>query len=362
MPGYIQTPQRIDPAPCSGRIQAAIHVKQDRILTIAIIGAGIAGAACAQELVQQGKQVVVFDKGRTAGGRMSSKRTAAGYIDLGAQYFTARSSAFRLQCQQWLANGVIAPWHARTAQYENGNLIASPDNTLRYIGIPSMQAPVQQLLAGKDLRSNCRIDSIHFDGSHWQLYSENKHQGSFPQLILALPQQQAAQLLAPHVAQQPLTETVLADLLFGDTALQPCHAVNIELSQAVSVPFDAVFVKNDAAVSWLARQASKSGRAGAEHWVIHFNTAFSQQYLEAQPEQIARLAATELQRILGQPIAVKEALCHRWRFAQQAPDFAVQGFIYQAGSGLGLCGDWLNGGRVENAFLSGMSLAAAVAV
>lgn len=331
-------------------------------MTIAIIGAGIAGAACARALAQQGKQVVVFDKGRTAGGRMSSKRTAAGYLDLGAQYFTARSSAFRLQCQQWLVNGVIAPWHAATAQYEDGSLIASPDNTLRYIGIPSMQAPVQQLLAGMDLRSNCRIDSIHFDGSHWQLYSEDQLQGSFAQLVLALPQQQAAQLLLPYVTQQPLTDTVLADLLYGDTALQPCLAANIELMQAVSVPFDAVFVKNDAAVSWLARQASKSGRAAAEHWLVHFNSDFSQQHLEAQPEQIAPLAAAELQRILGQPIAVKEALCHRWRYAQQAPGFAVPGFTYQAGLGLGLCGDWLNGGRVENAFLSGMSLAAAVAV
>ena len=72
-------------------------------MTIAIIGAGIAGAACAQELVRLGKQVVVFDKGRAAGGRMSSKRTATGYLDLGAQYFTARSQAFNQQCQQWLA-------------------------------------------------------------------------------------------------------------------------------------------------------------------------------------------------------------------------------------------------------------------
>ncbi|HBN88483.1 MAG TPA: hypothetical protein DD408_04980, partial [Rheinheimera sp.] len=32
-------------------------------MTIAIIGAGIAGAACAAVLTEQGKQVVVFDKG-----------------------------------------------------------------------------------------------------------------------------------------------------------------------------------------------------------------------------------------------------------------------------------------------------------
>lgn len=255
-------------------------------MTIAIIGAGIAGAACAQELVRLGKQVVVFDKGRAAGGRMSSKRTAAGYLDLGAQYFTARSQPFNQQCQQWLAENVISRWDGETAQYYQGHLVASPDNTVRYIGVPSMQAPVQRLLAGIELQSNCRIDSIRFDGVNWQLYSGDTQQGSFQQLILALPQQQAAQLLAP------------------------CSA----------------------------------------------------QHLEAQPEQIAPLAAAELQRILGRTIAVKATVCHRWRFAQQAEDVAVRGFVYQPEAAMGLCGDWLNGGRVENAFLSGRQLAAAVAV
>ena len=60
---------------------------------IAILGAGITGAAAAASLVQQGYQVTVFDKGRTAGGRMSSKRTEQGYLDMGAQYFTARTPA-----------------------------------------------------------------------------------------------------------------------------------------------------------------------------------------------------------------------------------------------------------------------------
>ena len=67
-------------------------------MTIAIIGAGIAGAICASELVRNGHKVIVFDKGRSAGGRMSSKRTENGYIDLGAQYFTARSELFSQQC------------------------------------------------------------------------------------------------------------------------------------------------------------------------------------------------------------------------------------------------------------------------
>ena len=43
-------------------------------MTTAIIGAGIAGLACAQKLKQAGRSVKLFDKGRGPGGRMSTRR------------------------------------------------------------------------------------------------------------------------------------------------------------------------------------------------------------------------------------------------------------------------------------------------
>ena len=43
---------------------------------IAVVGAGIAGAACAASLQQAGVQVTLFDKSRGVGGRMSTRRAA----------------------------------------------------------------------------------------------------------------------------------------------------------------------------------------------------------------------------------------------------------------------------------------------
>jgi renalase len=60
----------------------------------AIIGAGIAGIACARTLVQAGHQVTVFEKSHTAGGRMSTRGSDFGSFDHGAQYFTVRDERF----------------------------------------------------------------------------------------------------------------------------------------------------------------------------------------------------------------------------------------------------------------------------
>lgn len=324
-------------------------------MTIAIVGAGIAGAACAARLRQLGHDVAVFDKGRVPGGRMSSKRTMAGYLDLGAQYFTARSQAFAGQCQQWLDARVVQRWSGRIATYQHGQLNASPDDTLRFIGIPSMQMPVRQLLAGVALHSNCQVDTIRLSGNVWRLFAGKGCLGEYKQLVLALPQQQSAQLLTEHRAQDNSL-----DSLFNQSALLPCWAVDLQLASTLPLAFDGVFVKQDTQISWLARQSVKAGRCAAEHWLLHFTPACSEQLLEAEPRELVMQASSALQRISGQRCFVKTSVVHRWRFAQQAPDYPVVGIVSRPQLALTLCGDWLKGGRVENAWLSGVQAAEAM--
>lgn len=323
-------------------------------MTIAIIGAGIAGAACANQLMQQKMPVVVFDKGRAAGGRMSSKRTADYYADLGAQYFTARSEEFIAQCRQWQTEQVITSWQPRLAVFDEV-LQASADATRRYIGLPSMQKPVQQLLKSVDVKTQCLVDKVQRADGQWQLYSNNILLGNFSRLVLAVPQQQAMALLQPLYAEIPNWSD-----LFDTPALLPCWAVNFTLSATATTPYDAVFVRKHAAVSWVARQNSKLGRGGQESWLVHFSPVFSKAHLNANEDFIAEVALLELQKILAQPLDVTSALCHRWRYAQQSDEYTPPGPAWLPELNLGLCGDWLAGGRVENAWLSGEQLAGAM--
>ncbi|HAL40308.1 MAG TPA: amine oxidase, partial [Polaromonas sp.] len=59
---------------------------------IAVVGAGIAGIACARTLAQAGHQVTVFEKNHGAGGRMATLDTEYGGFDHGTQYFTVRDT------------------------------------------------------------------------------------------------------------------------------------------------------------------------------------------------------------------------------------------------------------------------------
>ena len=59
-----------------------------------IVGSGIAGLLAANGLVEKNQSVLVVDKGRGVGGRMSVRRFANGTFDHGAQFFTVKDIRF----------------------------------------------------------------------------------------------------------------------------------------------------------------------------------------------------------------------------------------------------------------------------
>ena len=67
---------------------------------VAVIGAGPAGAICARTLANHGVPVTVFDKGRGAGGRLSTRRADDARFDHGAQFLTARDP----QVLRWVSD------------------------------------------------------------------------------------------------------------------------------------------------------------------------------------------------------------------------------------------------------------------
>ena len=339
-------------------------------MTVAVIGAGMAGAAAANTLSKAGLQVEVFDKGRAAGGRMSSKRIADSYLDLGAQYFTARNELFSQQVSQWLESGAVCYWPAACYRFEHGQMTSSVDKTARFIGAPSMQAPVKALLAALTTHFDCRVSRLRFvknssndQKNGWYLFDQHNNSfGPYQALILAIPPVQLQTLLV--TACQPdeygYSELQQLSAQIQPQALLPCWAVSLQLAKPLQTAADAVFVK-EGNVSWLARQNSKPGRGNTvDNWLVHFSPQCSALHLQAEPAQLIALAKAELELIFGQRIEVTDALTHRWLYAQINPA-AEQAFVeYSAGLKLAIAGDWLLGGRVENAWLSGVAAAKGV--
>lgn len=155
---------------------------------IAIVGAGIAGLAAAQTLIRAGQQVQIFDKSRGSGGRMASKRSEAGALDLGAQYFTARDRRFIDALNEWRRAGCAAEWNPVLYQYRDGRLSPSQDEQPRWVGVPRMSAITRHLLADLPVTFDCRITEVFRGAQHWHLLdASGETHGPFAQVVIAMP-------------------------------------------------------------------------------------------------------------------------------------------------------------------------------
>lgn len=315
---------------------------------IAIVGAGMAGLSAGQSLRAAGHRVQVFDKSRSSGGRLCTRRGEGWQADHGAQYFTVRDPLFDAEVQRWIVAGAAALWAPRLQTLGGAGGHRLDPSVRRYIGTPRMGAPVRLVGDGLPLQTQATITALHRDGTHWQLASAE--QGPLPArfdtVLLALPAAQAAALLAT-------TGSPLAALARGIT-MRGCWSLMLRFALRVDVDFDAAFV-NEGPLGWIARDSSKPGRGGRETWVAQATPQWSEQHIEATPDQVlAELLPAFATWTGAQPL---ESTAHRWRYAD-CDQPAKVGSVWSATEQLGLCGDWLNGGRVEGAWLSGRHLAA----
>lgn len=320
----------------------------------AIIGAGIAGLACARRLQAGGWRVRLFEKSRGVGGRLATRRveTPAGRLqfDHGAQYFTARDGEFRT------AIAPIAPylaeWPAQLSVREAGS--SQPVGTeTRYVGLGGMNAVGKALAEGLEVRLMQQVTGIDRTGPRWSLnLAEGSAPAPFDAVIVATPAEQAVRLVEGH------SRPFAAEALAARTA--PCWAGLFAFAAPTDGAPPALQLRDHPVLAWIACDSAKPGRAPAPAcWVAHARADWSAQNLERTPEEIGALLQEALGSVLVQKSAPVFRQAHRWRYAR-VETAASSPFAWDPGMQLGMCGDWRIGARVEDAWRSGHRLAEAI--
>jgi renalase len=324
------------------------NTKEISSFKVAIVGAGIAGLRCGQVLCDHGMSVELFDKGRGLGGRVATRRTEPGLaFDHGAQYFTASKDIFIAQAESWVARGIAAEWLGKVVKLSQSD-VADCSPRRRYVGVPGMSALGTDLARNLDVRREKKIKRVTFADNVWTLFDQDGIKiGSFDFLVVTLPSPQTAELLKDY----PLGRYA------SSVSMSPCWAVMAAFSDRVDVPWDGAFVE-DAALSWVARNNSKPSRPQTpECWVLHASPDFSSANIEDLADKIAATLIDTFGKLarIQLPATIYLA-AHRWRYSQ-ASSIADSSCRFDLQTRLALCGDWLAGGKVEGAYISGESAA-----
>ena len=81
-----------------------------------VIGAGVAGLACARELDRRGRKSVVLERSRGLGGRCATRRVDGQAVDHGIAFLHARSAEFAEALAELPAAGRIDGWPQRVVE------------------------------------------------------------------------------------------------------------------------------------------------------------------------------------------------------------------------------------------------------
>jgi len=325
-------------------------------MNVAVIGAGLAGAAAARVLKNAGATVSLFDKGRGVGGRLSSRRaeTPLGEMrfDHGAQYVTAQSASFTAFMKSAVDAGAASLWHARLVSIDRGGNAAPLRGADRWVGQPGMNALVKFALTGFSVQTARRAKRLKGEPGAWTIkFEDGAVEGPFERVALTLPPEQLIDFLAR-------SDGDFARLIAAAKAVEiaPCWTVMAALDQPFDPGFDGAKLLGGA-VRWMALTSSRPG-GGQGGVVLQASPDWSEAFLEDQPETVAKALREEIFVRFGMPEPVWSS-AHRWRYAMVTTPARGPAELSDSGT-VGVGGDWRLGGKAESAWLSGDALGQAL--
>lgn len=312
-------------------------------MRVAIVGAGLSGLMAAGELRRHGHDVVLFDKGRSPGGRLATRRIGDARLDHGAQFFTVRSDRFAAFVDEWRDAGVVFEWCR--------GFTPDGDGYPRYAAHGGMNALAKHLARDLDVRCDSLVFSLHRgSGAHpWEVKLDDGSMHHADALIVTCPLPQTFSLLVSAEIAMP------EDLWRTDYDRTLALLAVLDRPSAVPPPGG---LQSDPNFTFVADHRAK-GISNVPALTLHANPEWSEAHWEDDPVTAHDLLVELARPYVGDAVIVESQL-KRWRFATPRRIWPDAHWSPDDVAGLAVAGDAFAGPRVEGAALSGLSAAAAL--
>uniref|UniRef100_A0A668T386 Amine oxidase domain-containing protein n=1 Tax=Oreochromis aureus TaxID=47969 RepID=A0A668T386_OREAU len=293
---------------------------------VLIVGAGLTGSLCACLLrreLQSTVRIVVWDKARGAGGRMSTSRApdaSSQSADLGAQYISA-TPAYARSHHSSVAGVLLGALSAGLLQPLDCLIEGLKDHegTENYVTPLGTSSIIKHFLSqsGADLFLEHHMTGLYRRGASWEVERKAGASEMFDAVVLTMPVPQILQLQGDlgqllSVQQRQQLEGVVYSSRFALALFFSPDAI-------LNVPWGAKYVTDSSCIRYVAVDSKKRGADApgrGPSLVVHTSVPFGLEHLERDKEDVQPIILRELHRLLPglpQPINIK---CQKWRYSQ----------------------------------------------
>lgn len=291
---------------------------------IVIAGAGMTGALSAAllrfDLTNTSSEVVIIDKSRGTGGRMSTSRSnevETSTVDLGAQYISVAKDyqiKHKTFHDELISNGLLTPL---IGSIEGDR---SAGDTVHYVTPKGVSSLVKYFIKKSDsiLKTDTVIQSVDVDKDQIKVEDSKGHR-LCDALILTMP---VPQILALKGNIQQLINSKsdvkknLEDVSYSSRfALGLFYKPGTQLNYSWS----GKYITDNPCIRFVAIDNKKRGLDSSDigpSIVVHTSVPFSLKNLETDKEDMRDIIMSHLKQVLPdlpEPVEVKS---HKWRYSQ----------------------------------------------
>lgn len=296
----------------------------------------MSGLSAARILTQKGHDVIVLDKGRGVGGRMSTRTIEQGKADHGAQYFSVKSPEFKAVIEELISYNIAKEWQ-----------LTQRENT-RYIGTKGMNSIPKKWAENLNVKVNEKVTAI--TGSTVKTESGTVY--DFDHLLITIPIPQVIDLLQ----NSKILPTENDRAVFNSIEYAPCIAVMAVLKQPTLIPNGGIILENQS-VAWIADNFQK-GISTVPTVTLHASADYSKHRLEDDLQAVSKEMLSSVSQYIPFETVISFQV-HRWRYSL-AKKRHESAFYQLENRPILLAGDGFGIGNVEGAFLSGYKAAMAI--
>jgi len=328
---------------------------------VVVIGAGVAGLACARELWRRGVPSVVLEREAEPGGRCATGTFAGERVDYGAPFLHARSREFGDALRELDSSGHLPGWPLRVRGESMATFAESYRPGRRRMGRSDGVRVFPRMLA-RDLDVRCGV-AAHAIREHGDTFDVESDGGRWRArfVVVACEPPQSLALVEPLVAAWPNAGDGLERL--RTVPVEP--ALTVIAGYPLDVPepdFDVCHPLDATMLHTIANDSSKRDAPRHRVLVLQARPRYSAERFDDPPEAWARELLWEAGEVLGAWAAAPawHAL-HRWRVARVLARHQVGdgvAFPSPQGGGIAVIGDAFAAvPGLEGAYLSGVAMA-----
>lgn len=289
----------------------------------------MAGLSAARILSQKSHEVMVLDKGRGVGGRMSTRTIDNAKADHGAQYFAVKTPEFQALISELQSDNIAAEWQ-----------LAQRDN-VRFVGAKGMNMIPKKMASSLNVLVNEKV--ILIENNIVKTESGNVY--DFDNLIITIPIPQVIDLFQnSEIKFSEIDKIVLETIEY-----QPCIAVMAVLKQPTEIVSGGIILENQP-VAWIADNFQK-GITEMPTVTIHASGAYSAKRFDDDLQKVANDMISSVNQYVN-PENIISFQTHRWKFSNATKRYEKP-FYQIENKNIFLGGDGFGMGNVEGAFLSG---------